>query len=139
MSAPLPRNDPRSVTRHFGSPALNHLAAVSNAYQEWADGYADVADAAAQAEAEHKSARARFMLAARATGLAKSQAEAEMHAEADPEVSARYLKRLTTKAKAEAHLEKLRQLRSQNDNGRSYTATERELDRMHAQGLPGSA
>lgn len=131
--------DPRQVTKHFGSPALSHLASVSVEYTTWATSYAGVLTAAAQAEAAHKTARAKFMLAARATGECRSMTEAETRAEADDTIADLYLTRLTTRAVADSHLEKLRQLRAQCDNGRSYSSYEKELDRLHADGRTGAA
>lgn len=123
--------DPRDIAATIPSAGIAHLARTAVEYAKQADAYPAVADAAARAEAAHKTARAKAILRARAEGC-RSMAEAEVAAEADDRIASLYLERLTTRAKADAHLEKLRQLRSQADAARSYQAAERDLDRFHA-------
>lgn len=131
-------SDEREVARALGG-ALKHLGDVSHEYAEWADEAKRVLVAAAQAEAEYRSKKAQTKLSFRARGEAKSDAEAETKADAEPDIADLLMARLVTRAEADAHLEKLRQLRSRNENGRTYASTERELDKMHAQGRAGAA
>lgn len=132
-------SDPRPVARGFNSTALAHLGDVSVEYQRWADKAREVLVNAAQAEAEYRSEKAKKKLWFRDQGGAKSDAEAETRADADDHIADLLQRRLVARAVADAHLEKLRQLRSQNENGRTYASTERELDKLHAQGRAGAA
>lgn len=118
------------------SRALAHLGQISAAYAKMADDYGPVATAAAQAEAEHKAAKARLMLSTKAERERCSVAEAETVADADETISALYLARLTTRALADSHLEKLRQLRTQVEVGRSMAASERAADQFTADRHP---
>ncbi len=118
--------------------ALSHLGAVSRQYQEVADAYRDVAVAAAEAEAKHKATRAQAILRAKAEADRMSHAEAETRADADVHIAALYRQRLITAALADAHREKLRQLREQVSFGRTAAASEREVDRIHAGGWSGA-
>lgn len=126
------------VARQLGG-ALKHLGEVSHEYQTWADSAKDVLTKAARAEAEYRSKKAQKKLDLRVKLAAKSDAEAEMMADADPVIADLLMQRLVTRAEADAHLEKLRQLRSRNENGRTYASTEREMDKMHGQGRAGAA
>lgn len=132
------RADERVVARGLGG-ALSHLGEVGHEYSVWADGAKDVLTAAAKAEAEYRSRKAQVKLSFRARGEAKSDADAETKADADPEIAGLLMERLTSRAVADAHLEKLRQLRSRNENGRTYAATERTLDQLHSQDRAGAA
>lgn len=122
---------------------LQRLGEVSRTYELMADGYQEVALAAAAAEAAHKVARAKAILNVKATAKGESKgishAEAETRAEADDDVAALFLARLTTLAIAESHREKLRQLREQVANGRTAVASDRAADVHHASGLTGAA
>jgi hypothetical protein len=93
-----------------------------------ADEYRPLLTTAAQAEAEYRTARAKLVLTAKATRERCSVAEAETVADADDRIASLLLARLTSKALADSHLEKLRQLRTQIDVGRSYAASERVAD-----------
>ena len=130
------------MSRDALSP-LQRLGAVSREYERMADAYRDIALAAAAAEAEHKAARARTILAVKAAAKGESErishAEAETRAEADEKVAALYLARLTTAAEADAHREKLRQLKEQVATGRTAVASDRAADTNHAAGLTGAA
>ena len=130
-------SDERIVARNLGG-ALAHLGEVSHEYQQWADQARDVLTAAARAEAEYRSEKAKAKLRFRRDG-AKSDAEAETRADADDKIADLLMQRLVTRAEADAHLEKLRQLRSRNENGRTYASTEREMDKLHSQGRAGAA
>lgn len=114
--------------------ALGHLGSVSVAYQRMADSYRGVLVAAAEAEAAHVSARARRILAAIAEGEKVSHAKAETIAEADEDVAQLHRERLVARATADAHRNKLHQLREQVANGRTLAASEREIDKIHADG-----
>lgn len=116
------------------SEALTRLGEVSREYQRMAQAYEAVLTAAAEAEAAHKSARACRILRALAEGEASSHAKAETIAEADAEIGALYRDRLVTHAKADAHRGQLQRLREQVANGRTFAASEREVDRIHAEG-----
>lgn len=118
---------------------LERLGAVSRAYQTQAAMYRSVLVAAAEAEAEHKAARAQAILAAMAEGEKVSHAKAETVAEADEVIADLYKQRLITAAVAEAHRAQLLQLREQVANGRTFVASAREVDRMHAEGQGGAA
>lgn len=119
--------------------ALTRLGAVSRDYQRMADEYRDVAIAAAEAEAAHKAGRAKAILRAKTGEERISHAEAETRAEADDDIAGLYRERLVTAAIADSHREKLRQLREQVATGRTAVASEREVDRIHADGLSGAA
>lgn len=83
---------------------------------------------AARAEAGYKSLRARKVLhyRARSTSSRPSMAEAEVHADADDEVSDAYLLRLTTQALADADREALRSIRVNQDALRTAAASARD-------------
>lgn len=119
--------------------ALQRLGVVSRQYEQMADEYRDVAIAAATAEAAHKAARAKAILRERAGEGRVSHAEAEARAEADDTIAELYQQRLVTAAIADSHREKLRQLREQVATGRTAVASERDVDRIHANGLSGAA
>jgi len=116
---------------------LEHLGNVSRQYQLKAHEYRGILVAAAKAEAAHKSARAQAILRARADGERVSHATAETMAEADDHIARLYLNRLVTAAEAEAHKAQLQQLREQVANGRTFVASAREVDKMHAEGRAG--
>lgn len=122
---------------------LQRLGAVSRTYERLTDAYRQVALDAAAAEAEHKTARAKAILSAKATAKGESErishAEAETRAEADDAVAALFLARLTTAALADSHREKLRQLREQVATGRTAVASDRASDGFHASGYTGAA
>lgn len=114
---------------------LSHLDRVDETYERMADEYPAIATAAAAAEAEHKSERARAVLRHKAdTSEHMSQAEAETRAEADDRIAALYLDRLTKKAIADSHKAKLDQLKEQCANARTAVTTEREGERIHRTG-----
>lgn len=87
--------------------------------------YAVQAQDAAKAEADHKRLRARRILRARAEGE-RSTAAAEVVAEADDEVSAAYLLRLTTTAAADTSREALRSIRTNQEALRTAAASTRD-------------
>lgn len=119
---------------------LQRLQAVCRDYDRLVDAFREVALAAAEAEAEHKAARAKAILRFKADDSVRmSHAEAETRAEADDTVAALYMRRLTTAAIAEAHREKLRQLREQVAASRTEVASDRAADVWHASGWTGAA
>lgn len=118
---------------------MDHLSRVSREYATKTGEYGPVAEAAAVAEAAHKTARAKAILRYRAAEGVKSHAEAEARAEADDEIAELYQARLVAAAKADAHREHLRQLREQVAVGRSKVASERADDQFHARGYTGAA
>ena len=115
-------------------PAAIRLGQVSAEYERMAVEYGDVAHAAAQAEADHKHARAKAVMRHKAEQERMSQAEAETRAEADDNISNLYRLRLVTAAAADSHRERLRQLKEQVAVGRSFVASERAADQIHATG-----
>jgi hypothetical protein len=117
-----------------GVTAAEHLGEVSKMYARLADSYRQVTLDAAAAEAEHKAARAKAVLAFKAGEEKVSHAEAEARADADDHIADLYLRRLTTAALASSHREKLHQLREQVATGRTAVASERAADEMHARG-----
>ena len=120
--------------------AIRRLGEVSRAYELAADEYRAIALRAAEAEAAHKSARARMILQVKARETERiSHAEAEARAEADEEIAGLYRNRLITAALQDSHREKLRQLREQVATGRTAVTSEREIDKIHAGGLSGAA
>lgn len=119
--------------------ALTRLGEVSRAYQLAADEYRAVAVAAAEAEAAHRSEKAKAVLKYRALDDVRSHAEAEARADADDHIADLYRQRLVTAAVADSHKAKLAQLREQVATGRTRVTSEREVDRIHAGGMSGAA
>lgn len=119
--------------------ALDRLGAVSRAYELAADEYRPVVVAAAEAEAAHRSGKAKAILRFKALDDVRSHAEAEARADADEHIADLYRQRLVTAAVAESHKAKLQQLREQVATGRTRVTSEREVDRLHSQNLTGAA
>lgn len=119
------------------SEPLGHLGSVSRMYQIKAAEYEGVLVAAAKAKAAHTSATAQAILRAMAEGDRVSHAKAGTVAEADEAIATLFETRLITAAIAEAHKEQLHQLREQVANGRTFVASAREVDKMHAEGRAG--
>lgn len=119
---------------------MERLGAVSRAYEQAVNAYRQVALDAAVAEAEHRAERAKAVLRFKACETERiSNAEAEARAEADDRIAGLYLRRLTTAAEADAHRERLRQLREQVATGRTAVASERAQDQLHADRATGAA
>lgn len=91
---------------------------------EKAQEYALTATKAAEAEAAHKALRAKRALLAKANGV-RSISEAELTAEADPDVAQAYLERLVSAAQADATREVLRSIRTNQDGLRTAAASHR--------------
>ena len=119
--------------------ALSRLGEVSRAYELAADEYRAFVVDAAEAEAAHRSGKAKTILRFKALEDVRSHAEAEARADADEEIADLYRRRLVTAALAESHKAKLQQLREQVATGRTRVTSEREVDRIHAGGLSGAA
>lgn len=100
--------------------------------------YAEIARRRADAEADYRAAKARRVLTARAGG-AKSATEAETIATADPSIEALHREHLVTDAMADAAQKAIYSLRTRIETGRSFMASERAADTLHAQGLGGAA
>lgn len=110
--------------------AVRQLGLVSQKYQQMADEYYDVAQAAAEAEAGYRAGKARRMLISTHEGA--SAARAEIDADADDEVAELCSHYKRSAALADAHRAKLTQLREQVAVGRSILVTERAVDGIHA-------
>lgn len=119
--------------------ALARLGAVSRAYEQAVAEYGPLAVEAAKAEAAYRAAKAKAVLRAKAGPDRVSVAEAEARADADDEIADLYQRRLVAAALADAHKAKLAQLKEQVATGRTLAASEREADRIHADGTSGAA
>lgn len=117
--------------------ALGTLGNVSRRYQETVDSFKEVLQAAAEAEAAHRSKKASRILVAMNQETKCSHAMAETIANADPEIAVLYRERLIAQANAEAHRAQLHVLRERVANGRTFAASEREVDKMHGEGRGG--
>lgn len=116
---------------------IQRLGSVSKEYQLKADEYMDLAISAAQHESFYRKIKAQTMLKATAEGA--SAAKAEIIADADPQVSKACWDYKVTAATVDAAKAKLTQLREQIAVGRSMLVTDRELDKLHANGIGGGA
>lgn len=109
---------------------LAELERLSDKAMDDVAAYADAAQAAAVAEADHKRLRARAVLLAQAlpspTGGKMSVAGAEYTADADDEVATAYLLRLTTAAQQDSIRESLRTIRENQNALRTAAASARE-------------
>lgn len=103
---------------------LDELERLNDLSMEKAQEYTRNAYLAAEAEANHKALRAKRALLAKANGV-RSISEAELTAEADPEVADAYLVRLTSAAIADANRESLRSIRTNQDGLRTAAASHR--------------
>lgn len=99
--------------------------------------YETIARARADAEVDFKAARARRILTARAEG-AKSIAEAEMQAAADPAIERLWRAHLIADGIADAAAKSIFALRTRIEFGRSLISTERAADLLSAQGVSGA-
>jgi hypothetical protein len=91
----------------------------------------------ARAEVAYKSERAKRILRAKSDG-AKSIAESETVADADDGIKDLRMAYLIAEGGADACGRSIAALRVRIDWGRSLYATEREADRLHAQGTGGT-
>lgn len=99
--------------------------------------YEEIARARADAEVDFKAARARRILTARTEG-AKSIAEAEIQALADPAIERLWRAHLIADGIADAATKSIFALRTRIEFGRSLISTERAVDLLHAQGTSGA-
>lgn len=119
------------------SSPIQQLGAVSREYATKANEYQDIALDAAQAESDYRRERAVCKLRAMSGGA--SAAKADAIADADDIVSRSCLQYKTSAALCDAAGKKLAQLREQIAVGRTVLVGERELDRLHSQGVGGAA
>lgn len=105
---------------------LDELERLNDESERQVREYLDLATAAAEAEVTHKSLRANRILRARAEG-ARSHAEAETIAEADPDVAEAYLDRMVAEAKADACKQTLLTIRNNQDGLRTAVASHRNM------------
>lgn len=122
------------------SEALRRLGEVSRAYESKANEYIRVCDELAQADAAYTRAKARFKVQAKLGAAERvSDVELENRAHADDEIAGFYAEYLRLKFAEKSLEQKLRQLKTQNDNGRSALVQERETDKFHGLGITGAA
>jgi hypothetical protein len=123
-------------------PPERRLGEVSQAYEVKADEYETVCKDLAAAESAYVKAKAVFKVEARYKAGADSKVsdvELETRAQADDKISELYEKFLGLKYAEKSLEQKLRQLKTQNDNGRTLVVNEREVDKIHAHGWSGAA
>lgn len=125
------------------SATIDRLISYALEYEKAANAFGDITFQAACAEAEHKAARAKEILAYKARGAKAgnriSHAEAETAAEADDVVADFYMARLTSAALADSARQKLGQLRAMVDVARTVATSDRAADMHHASGYSGAA
>lgn len=121
------------------SEAIGTLGQISVEYARKADEYEGLAVAAADAESAHKKARGRFITSDQFENTKTAVSLREYMADADENVSALLYERLHTGAVLDAAQKKLQQLRERIATGRTYAATEREVDKLHAVGIAGAS
>lgn len=114
------------------SATVHRLGEVSRAYESAAVEYRPLAEDAAAAEADYRRRKAVFVTRMVADGA--SVAKAEYAADADPAVADACLAFKMSAAVADAASKRLWQLSAQVEYGRTVLVTEREADKIHAQG-----
>lgn len=121
------------MTRRWASEeaVLGELERLNDLSMEKVREFQGLAVESAEAEATHKTMRAKRALKAQAdakanTGKAMSMAQAETVAEADDDVAAAYFQRLTSHALAEACRESMRSIRSNQEALRTAAASARD-------------
>lgn len=117
--------------------SIRRMGQVSRAYEIAAGEFRPLAEEAAEAEAEYRRLKGRFVTVRAAAG--DSISKAEYAADADDEVAAACMRYKMGAAIAEAAKHRLNQLRTQVEVGRSVAVHEREVDKLESQGLMGSA
>ena len=100
--------------------------------------YRDAGRQSAQAEADYRRARARFIVRAKADDPKLSQAAAETLADADDEIMAFYVRRLGKAHEMDAMAKKHHWFREQAAYLRSEKVDEREASRLYSEN-PGGA
>lgn len=125
---------------------MNHserrLGQVSQAYELKANEYEKVCDDLAVAEAAYTKAKAVFKVQARHDAGPDNKltdVELETRAHAKDDIADLYAEFLRLKYAEKSIEQKLRQLKAQNDNGRTIVVNEREVDKIHANGWSGAA
>lgn len=117
------------------SDAITTLGLASREYEAETAAFRQIAIDSAEAEAAYKREAAKFKLKAQMEADGKTTGVAlDMLAEADDEISALYRDRLVKAALLDSATKKLQQLRERVSTGRTYVASEREADRVHAEG-----
>jgi len=96
------------------------------------DTYGSATLARAEAKAAYKNAHAKRRLAVRASGEAKSQAEADMYADADDFIADLHLKFLIAESWADRLKHEIEELKERIGFGRSVMADQREADKLLA-------
>jgi hypothetical protein len=114
------------------SEAIQRLRRVSDTYEEKATESPAMYETAARAEAYYRAERAKAVLRHKASADRMSVAEAETRADADNQIYQLHTDRLVSAALAEAHKDRLRQLKEREASCRTEVTTEREADRIHA-------
>lgn len=103
---------------------LEEMERLNDLSMDRARDYAGLAVEAAEAEAAHKTLRAKRILQAQANGV-KSISGAEATADADDAVGQALLERLVSSAQADACREALRSIRTNQDGLRTAAASHR--------------
>lgn len=116
------------------SATIAQMGRVSREYEAKASEYRELSLNAVSAERDYRHQRAVFMAEQMAAGA--SAAKAEVMADADDRIESLAVKYRMSQVVREAALEKLRQLRSQLEVGRTVVASERDWDRIHADTAP---
>ncbi len=94
--------------------------------------YGKATDERAKAKVTYKNAHAKRRLAVRASGEAKSQAEADMYADADDFIADLHLKYLIAESIADRLKHEIDELKERIGFGRSVMADQREADKLLA-------
>lgn len=94
--------------------------------------YGPATKARAVAKAQYKTAHAKKRLAVRASGEAKSQAEADMHADADDFIADLHQTYLIAEAWADTLKAQIDEIKERIGYGRSLMADQREADKLLA-------
>lgn len=123
MTTPLAGHNPRRWVSE--DAVLAEMERLNNESMSLVSDFTLEAPERAAAEVAHKVARAKRILQARHMGV-KSMAEAEVIAEADDEVAALYLARLSHDATLESIREALRTIRVNQDALRTAAASARD-------------
>lgn len=114
--------------------ALATLGAASREYEKAVSEYAQIAIDAADTEATYKHAVAKFKTKAKFEDPKLAVAMLDIMADADEEIHALLEERLRAAAVLDAAQKRIAQLREKVSTGRTYTASERAADQIHAQG-----
>ena len=132
----------RVITRILGlrvspvSDAITTLGVASREYERETASFRQIAIDSAEADANYKRESAKFKLRAHAEAEGKPPTGAylDMLAEGDDEIAELYRERMVKAAVLDSATKRLQQLRERVATGRTYVASEREADRVHAEG-----